>query len=152
MRKLLLFLVLLVSSTTLFAQPPTAYGVRVINNSNCMVYYRIVGDELCKCGETYSSPIISLPPGGTILYPNSITLGGSYPPGPPKSIMGAYIYSGPLSCAATVIGRIGQSYCGLAPVFGYTGLNPTCGPCAPIQAVWTTTPNCETGIALLRFN
>lgn len=152
MRKLLLFLVLLVSSTTLFAQPPTALGVRVINNSSCVVYYRIVGDELCKCGQTYSSPIIALPPGGTILYPNSTTLGGSYPPGINKSVMGAYVYSGPVSCSATLIRLIGQSYCSLPAVFGYTALTANCAGCTPIQAVWTTTPNCETGIAQLRFN
>lgn len=152
MKKLLFFLVMLISSTTIFAQMSTAFGLNVKNNSGCTVYYRIVGNQPCTCGEQFSSPVIALAAGGSIFYPNSIPLGGSFPTSSPRSIMGAYIYSGPTSCPATTIGRIGQSYCGLPALYGYTGLTPNCAPCMGIQARWITTPDCVAGIAQLVFN
>lgn len=134
-----------------FSQPP-AFSLVVTNQTNCTVYYRIVGDEICVCGETYSSPILALGPGGTVTYPNTTVLGGSYPMSPPKSIVAAYIYADTVrDCQNLPFGVVGTPGCGYPLIYTYQALR-FCQPCRPnpVTARWTPAPSCQ-GQARLDF-
>lgn len=132
-------LVALLLSFAGFAKAPAAaygaYGLVVENHTNCTQTYIVVGDEICMCGGAYASTMITIPPGGTHVYANSTTLGGSFPTTVPKGIFAAKIPDGPLACA-TSGGAVGQAPCGLTPLYGYLALSTTCTPCANTKATW----------------
>ncbi|OJV53594.1 MAG: hypothetical protein BGO31_01655 [Bacteroidetes bacterium 43-16] len=135
MKKICFILLALLLSFVASAQSPSAYGLVVQNQTNCTQYYYVVGDELCMCGGIYASNMIAIPPGGTHVYPNSTTLGGSFPTSVPKGIFAAKIPDGPMACA-TSGGAVGQAPCGLTTLYGYLALNATCAPCSYTKATW----------------
>lgn len=135
MKRIASIVIAMLLSFAAFAQSPSAVGLMVQNQTNCTQYYYVVGDEMCMCGGMYASNIISIPPGGTHVYPNSTTLGGSFPTTIPKGIFAAKIPDGPLACA-TSGGSVGQAPCGLSTGYGYLSLTSVCTPCAVTKATW----------------
>ncbi|OJV53595.1 MAG: hypothetical protein BGO31_01660 [Bacteroidetes bacterium 43-16] len=140
MKKLSFILISMLIAFAGFAQSPSAYGLVVENHTNCTQTYYVIGDELCKCGGAYASPMITIPPGGVHVYPNSTTIPGF--PAIPKGIFGAKILDGPVFCSPAG-GAVGQAPCGLPPSYGFMTLLSSCTPCAMTKANWLPANNCE---------
>ncbi|WP_313491962.1 MULTISPECIES: hypothetical protein [Sphingobacterium] len=145
MKKLFFFFVAMLITVAAFSQ---AYSLRVENQTQCTQYYIIFGDEICKCGNTYTGKTFAINPGDVHNYSNSVPLLGSYP-GTPKSIVGARILHGPLNCQSA-FGIIGEPNCGLPIAYTYLSLNPDCRPCVQTTARWIPANNCQ-GMARLIF-
>ncbi len=145
MQKLFSFLIVMFVSVVSFAQ---AYSLRVENQTQCVQYYSIFGDEICKCGNKYNGAVFAINPGGVHNYSTSVPLLGSYP-GTPRSIVGAKILTGPQQCQAAG-GIVGEPPCGLPLIYTYIALNQDCRPCAQTTARWFPAPNCQ-GMARLVF-
>src|ERR1700748_3000588 len=96
MKRLLLIALLGILGYTTFAQ---AGSLTVTNSSSCTVYYVIRGDKVGTCGFNVTSSMITLPPGGSIVYPNSAAIPG-FPPAPILWITVANIYPRPPNCGA----------------------------------------------------
>ena len=141
MKKLYFMLIALLCSSGLKAQVVSALALTVQKQTNCTQYYQMFGDEPCKCGSKYMSKVIAINPGATHTYPNSISLGGSYP-AMPKGIVGARIPDGPASCI-TSGGTVGHQPCNLPPTYSYTSIAATCAPCSFTRATWIPGQNCE---------
>lgn len=150
MKKLYFTLVALLFSFVALAQVQSARGLIVRNQTNCMQYYEAFGDELCRCGSQFTTKVIAIPPGAVHNYPTSMTLGGSFPPGTPKGIVGARIPNGPASCGTVPTGVVGHQACGLPLVYNYMSISPTCSACVMTRATWIEPQNCEQ-IAQLLF-
>lgn len=147
MKHLFFTLCIALMSATAFSQ---AYSLRVINETPCMVFFRIVGDEVCRCGETYMSTLIALPGGGAMLtFPTSTSLLGSFPPAIPKSINAAYLYPNTI-CPPALYGVVGEQPCGYPAITSYLAPNRDCTPCTNIRAEWISADNCQYP-ATLRF-
>lgn len=134
-------------SVSSFAQVPSARSLRVINQTNCHQFFAVFGDEFCQCGSTYSSNIIGIAPGSMLFYPDTTTLGGSFPVGAPKGISLARIVNQqpPFNCPAEG-GTIGQPLCGVPPSVTFLTYQTGCVPCANTTAAWypaTTSCNQE---------
>ncbi|WP_124636235.1 hypothetical protein [Taibaiella sp. KBW10] len=146
MKRIYLFVMMLLCSSALFAQAPSAYSLRVVNQTNCPVFYSVIGDEICVCGRNYQSGIMSLAPGGTATYANTtfFPLPGSYPP-IPKGITGALIYSGSPACQNPTTGVVGQPApaCTLPLNYSYLGLGYQCERCSDIRVRWIPANNCQ---------
>lgn len=145
MRKLLFFLVAMFISVAAFSQ---ARALRVENQTNCVQYYQIFGDEICICGNKYVSALIAINPGNVHNYINSIPFGGTYPATAPKSIVGARIPTGPAQCQVAG-GTIGEPPCGLPLIFTYMAIDQDCRNCAQTTARWFPVTGC--GMARLVF-
>lgn len=76
MKNFLLSVLCLFMASQAFSRS-SALSVLVTNHTNCTVYYRIVVDEMCMCGETYSIGTLVLVPGVTASYINSTLWGGT---------------------------------------------------------------------------
>lgn len=145
----LLLVMLLASATSLFAQAPSAYGVRVVNQTNCPVYFSIIGDEICKCGRNYQTGVISLAAGGTVTYNNTTFLppggGSTYPPTVPKGISGAIIYNGPATCPGLLSSVVGQPTpnCAFPLNYAYLAIAAQCQRCADVRVRWVPANNCQ---------
>ncbi|GEM63916.1 hypothetical protein SF1_18980 [Sphingobacterium faecium NBRC 15299] len=138
MNKLFSLLVALLISSIAFSQ---ARALRVENQTNCVQYYQIFGDDLCICGNKYLSALIAINPGNVHNYNTSIPLGGTYPINASKSIVGARIPNGPTLCQPTV-GTIGEPPCGLALIYTYVAITQDCRPCAQTTARWFPATAC----------
>lgn len=153
MKKLFSFLVLLLASFSMWAQyAPSARSLRVMNQTQCYVYFQVFGDEPCICGERFTSKEFALAPGGTMDFPNSVTLGGTYP-STPMGIVGAYIFDALKQCQLGRKGVVGQPQdrCRYPLTYGhYVGFNPDCRDCGRILATWVPARGCEE-YAQLRF-
>lgn len=149
MKKIFFILAALLLSIAAFAQPRAAYGLVVQNQTSCDQYYVVVGDELCDCGGTYGSSIISIPPGGTHVYPNSTTIPG-FPTTTPKGIFGAKIPDGPIYCNVPA-GAVGQPACGLPPLYGFISIGANCIRCTMAKANWIPASNSCQEMARLIF-
>lgn len=145
MKKFLSFFVAMFLSVVAFSQ---SYSLRVENQTQCVQYYQIFGDEICICGNKYNGAVFAINPGGVHNYVNSVPLMGSYP-GIPKGIVGAKILTGPPQCQVAG-GIVGEPPCGLPLIFTYMALNQDCRPCAQTTARWIPATNCQ-GKALLIF-
>ncbi|RYE00316.1 MAG: hypothetical protein EOP54_00605 [Sphingobacteriales bacterium] len=148
MKRICSILIAMLLSFAAFAQPRSAYGLVVRNLTSCDQYYVVVGDELCNCGGAYGSPVISIPPGGTHVYPNSTTIPGF--PSTPKGIFGAKIPDGPAYCNVPA-GAVGQPICGLPPVYGYVSIGANCIRCTMAKATWDPAINNCDDMARLTF-
>lgn len=149
MKKLYFFLLALILPVALWAQAPSAYSLRVQNQTPWTQYYYIFGGEVCgPCASTYSSMLIAIAPMTTVSYPNSLPLGGSYPPTTPKGIVGAKIPNGPLICSPGG-GTVGQPPCGLPTTYGYVTLNSSCAPVGNTKAIWVPATNCQSTAQLI---
>lgn len=148
MKKLCFALIAMLISFAGFSQGPSAYGLIVENQTNCTQYYYVIGDEICKCGGAYSSTMITIPPGGVHVYPNSTTIPGF--PAPPKGIFGAKIVDGPVGCNAGG-GAVGQGPCGLPPTYVFKTLFNNCQTCAVTKATWIPANKCDIDMARLIF-
>lgn len=143
MKKLYFFLVAMILPVAIWAQMPSAYSLRVLNQTPWPQQYVIFGDEICgPCGSTYASITLTIAPMSTITYPNSTPFGGSYPPTINKGIVGAKILNGPVVCSPGG-GTVGQPPCGLPPSYGYVTIVPGCTPAGPTKATWIPAQNCE---------
>lgn len=138
MKKLFFFLVALFITTVAFSQ---ARALRVENQTNCVQYYMIFGDELCICGDKYTSALIAINPGSVHNYNTSVTLGGSFPTSASKSIVGAKIPTGPVHCQPAG-GTVGEPPCGLPLTYTYMALNQDCRECARTTARWLPATGC----------
>jgi len=134
MKKLLLSLMLLLSSMFVFAQAKSAYSLVVDNQTNCTQYFIVFGDEFCVCGSTYVSKTIAIPPVTTFTYPTSVPLFG----GTPKGIVGAKILDGTPGCTPNG-GTVGQDVCGLPLSYGFLNISGNCVPCQKTKATWDPT-------------
>ena len=148
MKKLCFVLIAMLISFAGFSQGPAAYGLIVENQTNCPQNYYVLGDELCQCGGAYNSPLITIPPGGVHVYPNSTTVPGF--PGTPKGIFGAKILDGPITCGAGG-GVVGQGPCGLPPVYTFKTLLGNCASCDLTRATWIPANDCKADMARLIF-
>ena len=143
MKKLYFSLLALILPVALWAQMPSAYSLRVQNQTPWPQQYVIFGDQLCgPCGSTYASMVLTIAPMSTINYPTSMPLGGSYPPTMPQGIVGAKILDGPVFCSPGG-GTVGQPPCGLPPTYGYVTIDPGCNPVGNTKAIWVPAQNCE---------
>ena len=149
MKKLCFVLIAMLLSFAGFSQGPSAYGLTVENQTNCTQYYYVLGDELCKCGGAYNSTLITIPPGGVHVYPNSTTIPG-FPTTPAKGIFGAKILDGPMGCNPSG-GAVGQGPCGLPPTYVFKTLLNNCQICAVTKATWIPANKCEIDMARLIF-
>lgn len=138
MKKLFFFLVAMFITVAAFSQ---ARALRVENQTNCVQYYTIFGDDLCKCGDKVSSNVIAINPGNVHTYGNSLTLGGTYSMSVPMSIVGAKIAHGPANCQPQA-GTVGEQSCGLPPIYTFMALNQDCRECARTNARWITSSGC----------
>lgn len=145
MKKLFSFFIALFLSAVAFSQ---SIGLIVENQTNCIQYYQVFGDEICRCGERYSSNLIAIPPGGVHSYSSTISLGNTYPPGPPKGIVGARIPSGPAGCRPQG-GTVGAPACGLPLTYTYIAYDQNCRECQRTTARWMPAPNCNSEARLV---
>lgn len=149
MRKFYILMIMVLATVSSFAQVPSAYALRVINETNCFQYFSISGDEPCNCGTNYSSPIIAIAPGSILNYPDSTTLGGTFPALDPKGIVVARILDGINFCMSNV-GVIGQSVCGFPATFYFDTLASDCTVCSHTRAHWFEALNsCNVGVTLV---
>lgn len=139
MRNLLFFLISMLIAGATFGQ---ARSLVVQNQTNCVQYYLIYGDEICRCGDIYQSNLIAINPGVTHTYPTSVSLGGTYPMGIPCSIVGAKIPNGPTGCGVPG-GVVGEQPCGLPLSYTYMSLLQNCAPCTRTTVRWLSAPNCD---------
>ncbi len=142
MKKLYFTLIAILFSIAAFAQAQSARGLIVRNQTNCIQYYQVFGDELCRCGTQYTSRIYTIPPGAVHNYPNSLTLSGTYPTTTPKGIVGARIPDGPAACGVPA-GIVGHRVCGFPLTYNYLSITPSCTPCSATKATWVDAPNCD---------
>lgn len=146
MKKLLFSLIALSFSSFAFSQ---ARSLRVENQTSCTQYYIIVGDEWCKCGDKYYSPLIAIPPGGSHGYTTTMPLGGSFPAAVPKSISGAKIPDGPPGCMLPG-SNVSEPCFGMPLSYTYMSYKDNCEKCAKTTATWVPAPDCD-GQAKLIF-
>lgn len=129
------------------------YCLEVRNETNCTVFFRIVGDDPCGCTETYTSCVYSLVAGGTMNIASSVTLGCDFPTGSAKTLNALYAFNDPACLSGTMV-RVGEPTCGYAQLDSYLGLNPApgCGRCGGINVEWKTDGiPCNTDCARVRF-
>lgn len=143
MKKLYFTLIALLFSFVALAQVQSARGLMVRNLTNCPQYYEVFGDELCRCGTKYTSKVITINPGAVHNYPTSVSLGGSYPTGIAKGIVGARIPNGPMTCGSVPVGVVGHMACGYPLMYTYMSISPACTSCAVTKATWIEAQNCE---------
>lgn len=83
MKKLFFTLVLMLMSASAFSQFNGVRSLRVENHTSCRQYYTVIGGDLCHCTEpeqnSYASNMIVINPGQIHVYPNTTTLGGTFP-------------------------------------------------------------------------
>lgn len=131
MKNLLLSTLLVLLS---FAGYSTSRGIEVVNRSGCDVYIQFRGSEKCpSCEIQYLSNMFVFPAMSTTPFPNTISLGGSFPVSTPAFVHSAIIYSGPRHCAQIQTWVIGD---------------PSCYP--PDVVFYSMTQNCEIRCQCLR--
>jgi len=149
MKKLYFFLLAMILPVAIWAQAPSAYSLRIQNQTPWPQQCVIFGGEVCgPCASTYTSMTIMVAPMTTLSYGNSTTLGGSYPPSIPKGIVGAKILNGPAVCSPGG-GTVGQPPCGLPTTYGYVTILPGCTPAGPTKAIWVPATNCQSTAQLI---
>ncbi len=145
MKNLFSFLIAMFISVVGFSQ---ATGLIVENQTPCMQYYQIFGDEVCRCGTRYSGNVISIPPGGVHTYSGTTSLGNTYPPATTKGMVGARIFDGSPACQSNS-GTVGEPACGLPPTYTYIALNQDCRECTRTTARWIPAPHCTSEARLV---
>ena len=142
MRTFYASLFVMLFALTASAQTKSAYSLYVENQTPCTQYYAVFGDEVCQCGTSYSSIILTIAPFSSTTYVNSTFITGF--PATPKGIVGAKILDGPTFCNPNG-GVVGEINCGFPASYGYMAISANnCTPCVPTKAVWyPPMDNCE---------
>lgn len=152
MKKLLLFIALLVQSGLLFAQTHPKIWIR--NSTPCTVYFRLglsqphTGAGSCIPGA--SSGVLSLAPFSSISTYNYNTTPGVPPIPPPneRAFLFAFILSGPPgTCSMISSEGIGQPCLAPLTTWTYNALDGSCGSCGTVTATWSVSG----GIIFLDF-
>lgn len=125
-----------------FAGYATSSGIEIINQSDCDIYIQIQGSKTCpSCAEEYISNMILVPAAGTTIFPNTTTLGGSFPVAMPAFVHSAIIYSGPTYCQPLERWRIGDPTCNYPPDIAFWSMNQNCDKkCECLRARWEPAP------------
>ncbi len=147
MKRTLLMALLSILSYGAFAQ---AGSLTVVNSSNCTVYYIIRGDKMGTCGRAVVSSFITLPPGATVVYPNSAAIPG-FPASPLLWITLAEIYQRPLGCGTSPSSAIGEPCTGLPLLIHYPVFSASCSICNPNETAQWTPALGAGGPATLKF-
>lgn len=144
--------VLLLAALSSFAQ---GGRIRVINNSNCTVYYQIIVSTIsltpvCTFGSV--SSIISIAAGTNVIYSGSGS-GSVAIPGVtgPVYILGSRVFDGPTGCITTAI-NVGESCISLPLVGAIAEKTASCAMCSNITATWTPVTPAPGGTVVLTFN
>src|SRR5690554_6030636 len=138
MKKLYFLMITVLISVSSFAQPGSAHSLRVINETNCYQYFDVLGGIPCQCAtQDHASGIIGIAPGATLYYPDSTTIGGTFPPSSPRGIMLARVLNQPppYNCPPGG-GTVGQPACGTPASVSYTTYESNCRVCASTTATW----------------
>lgn len=145
-----ILITMLVSASTLaqVSLVSSASKLKVENQTPCYQYFVIAGGEPCTCGGLYASNIIAIAPYSSLSFLDSTTLGGSFPPGAAKGIVGAKILNGSPVCSSGG-GSVGQAACGHPSSYAFLALSSNCIRCAYTKANWIQAPNCSDGAALV---
>jgi len=144
MKNILLSFVLVLLS---FAGYSTSRGIEIINQSRCDIYLQLRGAKECgDCEVHYTSCLISVPGGGTALFPNTTTICGF--PSSPVFVHSALIYSGPRHCQPLQTWLIGEPKCNLPTMINFFAMDQNCRIlCERLTARWQS-GGCQ-GIARL---
>lgn len=153
MKNILLSLILILASAVGFSQ---ASGIEIDNRSECDIYIQLRGAKDCPvCEVEYTSRLILIPAATSVSFPNTTTLGGSFP-SPPVFLHSAMIYSGPKQCRRLETWIIGEnqtpppSKCKYPDYVVFYAMDRECKvKCEKLKAVWLNAePTCK-GIARL---
>lgn len=112
-------------------------GMEIINQSSCEINVQIRGSKECgPCALEYFSNMIVVPGGGSVLFPNTMTLGGSFPAAGPVFLHSAVIYSGPRHCQPQNW-VIGSPKCNLPAMIHFFAQDQNCRiMCDRLTARW----------------
>lgn len=153
MKNILLSLLLILASAAGFSQ---ASGIEITNLSECDIYIQLRGAKDCPvCRVEYTSRLILVPGGGSASFPNTTSLGGTFPSSP-VFLHSAVIYSGPRNCRPLETWIVGESQapppskCDYPDHVVFYAMNEDCrAKCKKLKAVWLNAePTCK-GIARL---
>lgn len=142
-----IFLILVLSLLS-FAGYSTSRGIEVMNRTDCDVYLQIQGSRQCpNCEIEFVSNLIVIPAGTVVTFPNTVTLGGTFPTSP-AFVNSAVIYSGPRHCQPLERWLIGDPRCNYPRELIFWGMNKDCERrCPCMRAIWEPS-ECD-GIARL---
>lgn len=134
----------LITVSSSFAQAPSAHSFRVINQTNCYQYFVVFGGTPCQCtNQEFDSGVIGIAPGAMLYYPDSTTIGGTFPISSPRGIMLARVLNQapPFNCPPDG-GTVGQPPCGTPASVSFLTFQTNCVRCAITTATWYPATSC----------